>query len=87
MDLTIGDRRRVDVLRVTRLEPNQPQVRVDRSSPVACVLPRVVSVAQVDAAGRVAAALESSRQDPPYARALPHLFWLLGDPGRLDLDA
>ena len=78
--LTIAGDDGPDVLRVARLEPNRPQVRVDRSSPLACVLPRVVGVAQVDAAGRVAAALESSRQDPPYARALAHLFWLLGDP-------
>lgn len=78
--LTIAAEDGPDVLRVARLEPNQPQVRVDRSSPLACVLPRVVSVARVDAAGRVAAALESARQDPPYTRALPHLFWLLGEP-------
>ena len=76
--LTIAGDDGPDVLRVARLAPDQPQVRVDRSSPLACVLPRVVSVAQVDAAGRVAAALESARQDPPYARALPHFFWLLG---------
>lgn len=78
IELTIATPAGADTLRVTRLQPNEPQVRVDRSSPVACVLPRVVSVAQVDAAGRVTAALESARQDPPYARALPHLFWLLG---------
>ena len=77
--LTIATADGADVLRVTRLAADSAQVRVDRSSPLACVLPRVVTVAQVDAAGRVAAALESSRQDPPYARALPHLFWLLGD--------
>ena len=75
--LTIATDDGADVLRVTRLANDSPQVRVDRSSPSACVLPRVVTVAPVDAAGRVAAALESARQDPPYARALPHLFWLL----------
>ena len=79
MALTIGTDDGLDVLRVTRLQTDSPQVRIDRSSPVACVLPRVVSVAQVDAAGRVTAALESARQDPPYSRALPHLFWLLED--------
>ena len=78
--LTTATDEGVDVLRVDRLAANQPQVRIHRSSPVACTLPRIVSVAQVDGAGRVAAALESARQDPPYARALPHLFWLLGDP-------
>ena len=86
MALTIGTDDGADVLRVTRLKPNSPQVRIDRSSPVACVLPRVVSVAQVDGAGRVTAALESSRQDPPYSRALPHLFWLLEDPGQSTSD-
>ena len=75
--LTIATDDGADVLRITRLTDDSPQVRVDRSSPFACVLPRVVTVTPVDAAGRVAAALESSRQDPPYARALPHLFWLL----------
>jgi len=79
LTLTIATDDGSDVLRVVRLEADKPLVRVYRSSPVACVLPRVVSVTQVDAAGRVTAALESARQDPPYARALPHLFWLLED--------
>ena len=69
-----------DTLRVTRLRPDEVNVRVDRSSPVACVLPRVVAVPLIDAPGRVAAALESSRVDPPYTRALPHLLWLLDAP-------
>jgi len=64
--------------RLLRLDPRSPQVRVDSSSPHACALPRVVNSADLDAPGRVAAALESSRNDPPFVRALPHALWLLG---------
>ena len=41
-------------------------------------LPRLVHSPEFDPAHRVAAALESSRLDPPYRHALPHLLWLLG---------
>ncbi len=64
--------------RLLRLDPRSPQVRVDSSSPRACALPRIVNSPDLDAPGRVAAALESSRDDPPFVRALPHALRLLG---------
>jgi glucose-6-phosphate dehydrogenase assembly protein OpcA len=42
-------------------------------------LPRVVRLAEWDAARRLAAALESARDDPPYRRAVPHVLRLLGE--------
>jgi glucose-6-phosphate dehydrogenase assembly protein OpcA len=66
---------------LTRIDPRSPQVRVNVSSPSACSLPRVVNAPEPDAPGRVAAALESSRYDPPFARALTRALWLLGAEG------
>lgn len=40
-------------------------------------LPRVVRVSEWDNVRRLAAALESARDDPPYRRAVPHLLRLL----------
>ena len=63
---------------LARLNPKAPHVRVNVSSPVACTMPRVVNSPEMDAPGRVTAALESARLDPPFVRALPHALWLLG---------
>lgn len=41
-------------------------------------LPRTVHVPEWDAGRRLAAALESDRDDPPYREALPLLCWMLG---------
>ena len=71
----------LDTCSLTRLGPDSPQVRVNVSSPNACALPRVVNAPEPDAAGRVAAALESSRRDPPFTRALAPALWLLGAGG------
>ncbi len=68
--------------RLARLGPRSPQVRVDVSSPQTCALPRIVQSPDLDAPGRVAAALESSRLDPPFTRALPHALRILGAPAR-----
>jgi glucose-6-phosphate dehydrogenase assembly protein OpcA len=65
--------------RLTRPSGDSPQVRIEVDSPSACTLPRTVLAPTFDAPRRVAAALESSRSDPPYRRALPHMLWLLGD--------
>jgi hypothetical protein len=37
----------------------------------------LIEVPELDAAHRIAAALESSRVDPPFDRALPIALWLL----------
>ncbi len=55
-----------------------PEVRVEIDSTAYCTLPRTVLVPVLDPAHRVSAALESSRNDPPFQNALPHALWLLG---------
>ncbi len=60
-----------------RLTPGEPQVRLEIDSPDYCTLPRMVIAPEIDPARRVSAALESSRIDPPFQKALPHLYWLL----------
>lgn len=55
------------------------QVRIETCSRNRCALGRVVRAVEPDRARRVAAALESSRNDPPYGRALPLMQWLIGD--------
>jgi glucose-6-phosphate dehydrogenase assembly protein OpcA len=63
---------------LARLDSDSNRVRVNVSSPLACALPRIVLSPVLTDADRVTAALESSRQDPPFVRALPHMLWLLG---------
>jgi glucose-6-phosphate dehydrogenase assembly protein OpcA len=63
---------------LARLDPQSPRVRVSVSSPNVCAMPRMVLSAELDAPCRVTAALESSRLDPPFNRALPHVLWLIG---------
>ena len=64
--------------RLARPGPDSPQIRIDLTSPESCAMPRVVTSPDLDAPGRVTAALESARIDPPFVRALPHALWLLG---------
>lgn len=54
------------------------KVRIEVDSPTRCALPRLVLAPELDAAHRIVAALESSRDDPPFEKALPHALWLLG---------
>jgi glucose-6-phosphate dehydrogenase assembly protein OpcA len=63
-----------------RLDRHGDDVRVEACAPSYCALPRLVRAPEFDAPRRLAAALESSRDDPPYRNALPHALWLLGDP-------
>jgi glucose-6-phosphate dehydrogenase assembly protein OpcA len=56
-------------------------VRVDAKSGELCRLPRLVEAPELDPAHRVAAALESSRVDPPFQNALPIVLWLLEHAG------
>jgi glucose-6-phosphate dehydrogenase assembly protein OpcA len=64
--------------RLARPEGSSDDLRVEICSDQACALPRVVFAPEVDAARRIAAALESAREDPPFRRALPQALWLLG---------
>lgn len=77
VNLTVRGPDGPDTYHLARLGPDSPQVRVNVSSPNACTLPRVVHSPEIDGPGRVTAALESSRQDPPFVRALPHALWIM----------
>jgi hypothetical protein len=70
---------RGSTFRLSRVSSRSPEVRVEIDAPGYCTLPRTVVAPEIDPARRVAAALESSRNDAPFQNALPHLLWLLGD--------
>jgi glucose-6-phosphate dehydrogenase assembly protein OpcA len=57
---------------------NSAEVRLVVRGPGHDPLPRLIRVMEWDAVRRLAAALESARDDPPYRDALPVLLWLLG---------
>jgi hypothetical protein len=63
--------------RLSRPAPDSPAVRVDARAIAACCLPRVIDAPELDPARRIAAALESSRLDPPFNKALPLALWLM----------
>lgn len=63
--------------RLDRLDAPPLDVRIEVCAPDYCDLSRLVRTPDVDSARRVAAALESERDDPPYRHALPHALWLL----------
>jgi glucose-6-phosphate dehydrogenase assembly protein OpcA len=63
--------------KLQRVSTRSSEVRVEIDAPDYCTLPRMVLAPEVDPPRRLAAALESSRNDPPFKNALPHLFWLL----------
>jgi glucose-6-phosphate dehydrogenase assembly protein OpcA len=65
-------------LRLARPGGCADKLRVEVCSDRVCALPRVVQVPDLDAPRRIAAALESSRHDVPFRRALPHALWLIG---------
>jgi hypothetical protein len=52
-------------------------VRVDAETAEPCRLPRLVEAPELDPARRIAAAMESSRIDPPFQNALPIALWLM----------
>jgi hypothetical protein len=66
-----------DRFKLVRIEGTE-HVRIETCSRHRCSLGRVVHAADSDTARRVSAALESSREDPPYHAALPVLLWLIG---------
>jgi len=63
--------------RLARPQGRPNDIRVEICSDRTCALPRVVVAPDLDTSRRIAGALESSRDDPPFRRALPHLLWLL----------
>lgn len=67
-----------ETFRLLRPSPGSNDVRIEVDSANFCNLPRVVVAPELSPWRRVAAALESSRIDPPYQKALPNAFWLLG---------
>jgi glucose-6-phosphate dehydrogenase assembly protein OpcA len=67
----------VSTFKLQRTSPQSPEVRVEVDAPNYCTLPRMVLAPVIDPPRRVAVALESSRLDPPFKNALPHVFWLL----------
>ncbi len=79
VDVTITARgsQGLETFRLRRSDPGSPAVRVEVDTPNACHLPRIVSVPELEPARRVAAALESSRVDPPFQNALPIALWLM----------
>jgi glucose-6-phosphate dehydrogenase assembly protein OpcA len=60
-----------------RVAPDSPAITVKMEAHDHCRLPRLVNVPELDPACRVAAALESSRLDPPFQNALPIALWLM----------
>ncbi|MDR3633810.1 MAG: glucose-6-phosphate dehydrogenase assembly protein OpcA [Isosphaeraceae bacterium] len=67
-----------ETFRLVRSAPGSSEVQIHIDSHSYCTLPRLVLAPELDAARRVAGGLESSRVDPPFQHALPHLLWLLG---------
>jgi glucose-6-phosphate dehydrogenase assembly protein OpcA len=63
--------------RLRRVSTRSSEVRVDIDASGYCTLPRTVLAPELDPPRRVAAALESSRFDPPFKNALHHMLWLL----------
>jgi glucose-6-phosphate dehydrogenase assembly protein OpcA len=74
--ITTNTPRGVETFRLSRPAPDSPAVRVDAAAFASCCLPRVIDAPELDPARRIAAALESSRLDPPFERALPLALWL-----------
>lgn len=65
--------------RLARVDRTQAEVHVEIDSTAYCTIPRTVKTPVLSRAQRVSAAIESSRNDPPFRKALPHLLWLLGE--------
>ena len=66
-----------ETFRVTRPAHDSPALLVEAESLNSCFLPRVIDAAELDPARRIAAALETSRLDLPFQKALPVALWLL----------
>jgi glucose-6-phosphate dehydrogenase assembly protein OpcA len=66
-----------ETFRLSRPAPGSPAIQVEAHSLDSCFLPRVIEAPELDPARRIAAALESSRLDPPFQKALPLALWLM----------
>jgi hypothetical protein len=66
-----------ELFKLVRTERAMSKVRIEVDSPTHCMMPRTVLSPELDAARRVSAALESSRNDVPFRNATPHALWLL----------
>lgn len=75
--LTASGPEGVESFRLSRPQPDSPDVMIQARAPDYCRLPSMVQAPELDAAGRVAAALEASRSDRPFEVARPIAFWLM----------
>lgn len=66
-----------ETFRLRRPSPESSEVRVQADSPDYCRLPSTVSAEPISEARRVSSALELSRFDPPFEKALPIMLWML----------
>lgn len=69
--------RGTEFFRLARPSVGSTAIRIDAASAEVCRLPRLVEAPELDPARRIAAAMESSRIDPPFHNALPIALWLL----------
>lgn len=67
-----------ETFRLSRPDAASSAVHVEAEAPGSCFLPRVIEAPELDPARRIAAALESSRLDPPFQKAVPIALWLMG---------
>jgi hypothetical protein len=67
----------VETFRLARPAADSPDVMIQARAPDYCRLPSMVQAPELDAARRVAAALESSRFDRLFQTARPIALWLL----------
>ncbi len=73
-----GDASSAETDRLVRPWPGSPAVLVETEAGGLGRLPRGVDAPELDVAHRIAAALESSRIDEPFRKAVPVAVWLLG---------
>ncbi len=67
----------VATFHLDRPSSRSSEVDVEVFSPASCSLPRSILAPELDSPRRLAYALESARDDPPFGHALPHALWLL----------
>lgn len=66
-----------EAFHLRRRSPTSPDVRIHVEAPNYCRIPNTVHADAPNPAQRMAAALELSRFDPPFEKAVPFLLWLL----------
>jgi glucose-6-phosphate dehydrogenase assembly protein OpcA len=67
----------LETFRLERSAVDSPDIQIHADAPDYCRLPSTVNAECLEPARRAAAALELSRFDPPFEKALPFLLWLL----------